>query len=197
VLLYTSGRASNTGASEGCFCPHHVGLRVPAGVAFSKPSSAWFTHPCHFFIFRQKLNMKHQLQRHPPSKRPTAQTNCKSLSMYTSSACSFSRRPRNPASAAVPLPLYQIDGVGQTVLVRRCWSASWGYRQSKFNDGPAGRTPDALYPHLNALWGDDRTPFLSKAKAPGKRPAPPDRSTRPIQLKAEQPWFQRPKQRPD
>jgi len=59
-----------------------------------------------------------------------------SLSMYTSSACSFSRRPRTPASAAAPLAalpdlrLGWSDGVSQTVLVRRCWSASWGYRQA-------------------------------------------------------------------
>lgn len=50
----------------------------------------------------------------------------------------------------LPLPLYQIaDWVGQTVLV-----SVLGIPASKFNDDRLGRTLDALYPHLNAIWGD-------------------------------------------
>ncbi len=111
-----------------------------------------------------------------------------SLSMYTSSACSFSRRPRTPASAAAPLAALPdlrrcwSDGVGQTVLV-----SVLGIPASKFNHDRLGRTLDALYPHLNALWGDDRTPFLSKTQAPGTCPAILTVHRGPIQLKAEQP----------
>jgi len=48
----------------------------------------------------------------------------------------------------VPLPLYQItDWVGQTVLV-----AVLGIPASKFNADRLGRTLDALYPHLGAIW---------------------------------------------
>jgi len=48
----------------------------------------------------------------------------------------------------LPLPLYQIaDWVGQTVLV-----AVLGVPASKFNDDRLGRTLDALYPHLGAIW---------------------------------------------
>ena len=50
----------------------------------------------------------------------------------------------------LPLPLYQIaDWVGQTVLV-----SVLGIPASKFNDDRLARTLDALYPHLNAIWGD-------------------------------------------
>lgn len=48
----------------------------------------------------------------------------------------------------LPLPLYQIaDWVGQTVLV-----AVLGVPAAHFNDDRLGRTLDALYPHLDALW---------------------------------------------
>jgi transposase len=48
----------------------------------------------------------------------------------------------------LPLPLYQItDWVGQTVLV-----AVLGIPAGKFNDDRLGRTLDALYPHLGAIW---------------------------------------------
>jgi hypothetical protein len=48
----------------------------------------------------------------------------------------------------LPLPLYQItDWVGQTVLV-----AVLGVPARKFNDDRLGRTLDALYPHLGAIW---------------------------------------------
>jgi transposase len=47
-----------------------------------------------------------------------------------------------------PLPLYQVaDWVGQTVLV-----AVLGVPAAKFNDDRLGRTLDALYPHLEAIW---------------------------------------------
>lgn len=47
-----------------------------------------------------------------------------------------------------PLPLYQVaDWVGQTVLVRVL-----GMPAAKFNDDRLGRTLDALYPHLEAIW---------------------------------------------
>ena len=50
----------------------------------------------------------------------------------------------------LPLPLYQIaDWVGQTVLV-----AVLGVPAGKFNDDRLGRTLDALYPHLGAIWLD-------------------------------------------
>jgi transposase len=50
----------------------------------------------------------------------------------------------------LPLPLYQIaDWVGQTVLV-----AVLGVRANKFNDDRLGRSLDALYPHLGAIWLD-------------------------------------------
>lgn len=50
----------------------------------------------------------------------------------------------------LPLPLYQIsDWVAQTVLV-----AVLGVNASKFNDDRLGRTLDALYPHLQAIWFD-------------------------------------------
>ena len=50
----------------------------------------------------------------------------------------------------LPLPLYQItDWVGQTVLV-----GVLGVPASKFNDDRLGRTLDALYPHLGAIWLD-------------------------------------------
>lgn len=50
----------------------------------------------------------------------------------------------------LPLPLYQIaDWVGQTVLV-----SVLGIPASKFNDDRLARTLDALYSHLNAIWGD-------------------------------------------
>ena len=48
----------------------------------------------------------------------------------------------------LPVPLYQLaDWVGQTVLV-----AVLGLPASKFNDDRLGRTLDALYPHLGAIW---------------------------------------------
>lgn len=48
----------------------------------------------------------------------------------------------------LPLPLYQVaDWVGQTVLV-----AVLGVPAAQFNDDRLGRTLDALYPHLAALW---------------------------------------------
>ena len=47
-----------------------------------------------------------------------------------------------------PLPLYQVaDWVGQTCLV-----AMLGIPADKFNDDRLGRTLDALYPHLEAIW---------------------------------------------
>jgi hypothetical protein len=47
-----------------------------------------------------------------------------------------------------PLPLYQVaDWVGQTVLV-----GVLGVPGAKFNDDRLGRTLDALYPHLEAIW---------------------------------------------
>ena len=47
-----------------------------------------------------------------------------------------------------PVPLYQVaDWVGQTVLV-----AVLGLPAAKFNDDRLGRTLDALYPHLEAIW---------------------------------------------
>lgn len=47
-----------------------------------------------------------------------------------------------------PLPLYQVaDWVGQTVL-----GAVLGVPAAKFNDDRLGRTLDALYPHLEAIW---------------------------------------------
>jgi len=48
----------------------------------------------------------------------------------------------------LPLPLYQVaDWVGQTVLV-----GVLGIPSAKFNDDRLGRTLDALYPHLEAIW---------------------------------------------
>ena len=48
----------------------------------------------------------------------------------------------------LPLPLYQVaDWVGQTVLV-----GVLGLPATKFNDDRLGRTLDALYPHLEAIW---------------------------------------------
>lgn len=59
----------------------------------------------------------------------------------------------------LPLPLYQIsDWVGQTVLV-----SVLGIPASKFNDDRLGRTLDALYPHLNAIWGDIVAVALQKS----------------------------------
>jgi hypothetical protein len=47
-----------------------------------------------------------------------------------------------------PLPLYQVaDWVGQTVL-----GGMLGVSAAKFNDDRLGRTLDALYPHLEAIW---------------------------------------------
>jgi hypothetical protein len=47
-----------------------------------------------------------------------------------------------------PLPLYQVaDWVGQTVV-----GAVLGLPAAKFNDDRLGRTLDALYPHLEAIW---------------------------------------------
>lgn len=47
-----------------------------------------------------------------------------------------------------PLPLYQVaDWVGRTVLV-----TVLGIPAAKFNDDRLGRTLDALYPHLEAIW---------------------------------------------
>ena len=47
-----------------------------------------------------------------------------------------------------PLPLYQVaDWIGQTVLV-----GVLGVPAAKFNDDRLGRTLDALYPHLEAIW---------------------------------------------
>lgn len=47
-----------------------------------------------------------------------------------------------------PLPLYQVaDWVGRTVLVHML-----GIPAAKFNDDRLGRTLDALYPHLAAIW---------------------------------------------
>jgi transposase len=47
-----------------------------------------------------------------------------------------------------PLPLYQVaDWLGQTVL-----GAALGVPAAKFNDDRLGRTLDALYPHLEAIW---------------------------------------------
>ena len=47
-----------------------------------------------------------------------------------------------------PLPLYQVaDWVGRTVLV-----SVLGIPAIKFNDDRLGRTLDALYPHLEAIW---------------------------------------------
>lgn len=47
-----------------------------------------------------------------------------------------------------PLPLYQVaDWIGQTVLV-----GVLGVPAAKFNDDRLGRTLDALYPHLQAIW---------------------------------------------
>jgi hypothetical protein len=47
-----------------------------------------------------------------------------------------------------PLPLYQVaDWVGRTTLV-----AVLGVPATKFNDDRLGRTLDALYPHLEAIW---------------------------------------------
>lgn len=48
----------------------------------------------------------------------------------------------------LPLPLYQMsDWIAQTVLV-----AELGIPAAKFNDDRLGRTLDALYPHLHAIW---------------------------------------------
>lgn len=48
----------------------------------------------------------------------------------------------------LPLPLYQVaDWAGQTVLV-----GVLGLPAAKFNDDRLGRTLDALYPHLEAIW---------------------------------------------
>ncbi len=48
----------------------------------------------------------------------------------------------------LPLPLYQVaDWVGQTVLV-----GVLGIEAAKFNDDRLGRSLDAMYPHLEAIW---------------------------------------------
>lgn len=58
----------------------------------------------------------------------------------------------------LPLPLYQItDWVGQTVLV-----GVLGVPASKFNDDRLGRSLDALYPQLGAIWLDIITVALRK-----------------------------------
>jgi hypothetical protein len=60
----------------------------------------------------------------------------------------------------LPLPLYQLaDWVGQTVLV-----AVLGLPASKFNDDRLGRTLDALYPHLGAIWLEIVEVALQKAE---------------------------------
>jgi transposase len=59
----------------------------------------------------------------------------------------------------LPLPLYQVsDWVGQTVLV-----GVLGLPVSKFNDDRLGRTLDALYPHLEAIWQEVVETALLKA----------------------------------
>jgi transposase len=60
----------------------------------------------------------------------------------------------------LPLPLYQIsDWVGQTCLV-----AALGIAAEKFNDDRLGRTLDALYPHLDAIWQEILEQALFKAQ---------------------------------
>lgn len=60
----------------------------------------------------------------------------------------------------LPLPLYQIaDWVGQTCLV-----ATLGVAAKKFNDDRLGRTLDALYPHLDAIWQEIIETALLKAQ---------------------------------
>jgi transposase len=60
----------------------------------------------------------------------------------------------------LPLPLYQIsDWVGQTCLV-----ATLGITAGKFNDDRLGRTLDALYPHLDAIWQEIIERALLKAQ---------------------------------
>lgn len=58
-----------------------------------------------------------------------------------------------------PLPLYQIaDWVGRTVL-----TGVLGVPAAKFNDDRLGRTLDALYPHLEAIWLEVVEGAISKA----------------------------------
>lgn len=58
-----------------------------------------------------------------------------------------------------PLPLYRLaDWVGRTALVHRL-----GLSANLFNDDRLGRTLDALYPHLEAIWLDIVEVALLKA----------------------------------
>lgn len=58
-----------------------------------------------------------------------------------------------------PLPLYRVaDWVGRTVLVRML-----GIPAAKFNDDRLGRTLDALFPHLGAIWLEVMEVALLKA----------------------------------
>lgn len=58
-----------------------------------------------------------------------------------------------------PLPLYQVaDWVGRTVLVHML-----GIPAAKFNDDRLGRTLDALFPHLEAIWLEVMEVALLKA----------------------------------
>lgn len=58
-----------------------------------------------------------------------------------------------------PLPLYQVaDWVGRTVL-----TGALGVPTAKFNDDRLGRTLDALYPHLEAIWLEVVEVAISKA----------------------------------
>jgi len=59
----------------------------------------------------------------------------------------------------LPLPLYQVsDWIGQTVLADVV-----GVEAAKFNDDRLGRTLDALYPHLDAIWREIMDVALVKA----------------------------------
>ena len=60
----------------------------------------------------------------------------------------------------MPLPLVRIrDWVGQTVL-----EAQLGILPGKLNDDRLGRTLDALYPHLDAIWQEIVATALAKAQ---------------------------------
>lgn len=59
------------------------------------------------------------------------------------------QRAKRTAQMASLSPYQIADWIGQTVLV-----SVLGMPASKFNDDRLGRTLGALYPHLNAIWGD-------------------------------------------
>jgi len=97
------------------------------------------------YALLETLQVRHIINRHCPTKREVAHGDVALVLILN--------------RLMFPLPQYRVaDWVGRTVL-----TGMLGVPAAKFNDDRLGRTLDALYPHLEAIWLEIVEVAISKA----------------------------------